>query len=134
MKRKTRKFVERHHLRDKTGSPETYSELVRFGPDGNNAEIKTHEDIRANPDGLIEGEQLWGDNEVTNPQRIMGEAIAHLQGRQCEVYLLTMRDGKSLAEAAEILGISKAAAQSFRDRAVKFITAYCHNAIARGKV
>lgn len=67
-------------------------------------------------------------------QFVMGEAIEHLQGRQCEVYLLVMREDKSLAEAGEILGITKATAQVYLGRAIKFIEAYCRQAIKGGRV
>jgi DNA-directed RNA polymerase specialized sigma24 family protein len=84
----------------------------------------------ANPDVLSETEIA----APSTPQLIMGEAVRHLQGRQREVYLLTMREGKSLAEVAEILDIAKGSAQVFRDRAIKFLTKYCEEAIKRGRV
>jgi len=88
------------------------------------------EDVRANPDSLPES----FSSAPSSPQLIMGEAIEHLQGRQREVYTLVMREGKSLAEAGHILGITKATAQDYRDRAIKFITAYCKQAINGGRV
>lgn len=120
--KRIKKFVERHLLREKSGNEHSYETSLRG----------THEDIRANPDSLIEGQYLWGDNPATRPQQLMAEAIDHLQGRQKEVYLLTMRSDRSLAEAGEILGITKAAVQNYKERAIKFITAYCKTAIAKG--
>lgn len=70
----------------------------------------------------------------STPQLIMGEGVEHLQGRQKEVYLLTMREGKSLSEAAEILGIEKASAQVYKNRAIKFLVKYCQSAMDRGRV
>lgn len=92
------------------------------------------EDVRANPDSLQEDEAMYANGQPSTPHFLMGEAINHLQGRQKEVYLLTMREGKSLAEAAQVLGIAKGTAQKFRERAVKFLTAYCKQAIAGGRV
>jgi DNA-directed RNA polymerase specialized sigma24 family protein len=88
------------------------------------------EPAQANPDVLPETEIA----APSTPQLLMGEAVQHLQGRQKEVYLLTMREGKSLSEVAEILDISKGTAQVYRDRAVKFIEIYCREAIKRGRV
>lgn len=85
---------------------------------------------QANPDVLPETE-IAGPS---TPQLIMGEAIDHLQGRQREVYMLTMRDNKSLAEAAEILGIEKGSAQKYKERAIKFIESWCRNAMAKGRI
>lgn len=84
----------------------------------------------ANPDSLPATESV----APSNPQLLMGEAIAHLQGRQRECYILTMREGKSFSEAAEILGIGKGRVQQYRERAIKFITQYCNNAIKAGRV
>ena len=84
----------------------------------------------ANPDSLPEVENV----SPSSPQLLMGEAIQHLQGRQRECYLLTMREGKSISEAAEVLGLSKRSAQQYRERAIKFISAYCAEAIAGGRV
>lgn len=88
------------------------------------------EDVRANPDVLAETEIA----APSTPQLLMGEAITHLQGRQKEVYLLTMREGRSLAEAAEVLKIEKGTAQKYKERAIKFISQYCEDAIKRGRV
>jgi len=88
-----------------------------------------NERVEANPDVLPETENAT----PSIPQLLMGEAIAHMQGRQKEVYLLTMREGKSLAETADILGIEKASAQVYKDRAVKFLMKYCQEAIRNGR-
>lgn len=95
---------------------------------------KAHETLgefaQANPDVLPDTQIV----APSTPQLIMGEAISHLAGRQKEVYLLTMREGKSLAEVAEILGIEKGTAQKYRERAIKFIEGWCRAAIERGRV
>lgn len=85
---------------------------------------------QANPDVLPEV-VLSGPS---TPQLIMGEAVAHLQGRQKEVYLLSMREDKSLAEIGEVLGMTKSSAQVYQRRAIKFIEQYCKAAIAKGRV
>lgn len=85
---------------------------------------------QANPDVLPE----MDSTAPSTPQLLMGESIEHLQGRQKEVYLLTMREGKSLAEVAEILEISKGTAQKYKERAIKFIESYCKQAIEKGRV
>jgi DNA-directed RNA polymerase specialized sigma24 family protein len=89
-----------------------------------------YELAQANPDVLPETEI----SAPSTPQLLMGEAVTHLQGRQKEVYLLTMREGKSLAEAAEILGIEKGSVQRYKERAVKFLTQYCQAAINKGRI
>jgi RNA polymerase sigma factor (sigma-70 family) len=90
----------------------------------------TYEDPRANPDVLPETHV----DAPSTPQLLMGEAIAHLQGRQRECYILTMREGKSFSEAAEILGIGKGRVQQYRERAIKFITKWCEQQMAKGRV
>jgi DNA-directed RNA polymerase specialized sigma24 family protein len=84
----------------------------------------------ANPDVLPE----TNDAAPSTPQLLMGEAVEHLQGRQRECYILTMREGKSFSEAAEILGIGKGRVQQYRERAIKFITHWCEQQIAKGRV
>jgi DNA-directed RNA polymerase specialized sigma24 family protein len=88
------------------------------------------EHAQANPDVLPEMEIA----APSTPQLLMGEAVEHLQGRQKECYLLTMREGKSFSEAAEILGIGKGRVQQYRERAIKFLTQYCKAAMAKGRV
>lgn len=95
---------------------------------GKSAEVQEHP--QANPDVLPETEIAT----PSTPQLLMGEAIEHLQGRQKEVYMLVMRESKSLSEVAEILGISKGAADTYKRRAIKFISQYCKNAMAKGRV
>jgi DNA-directed RNA polymerase specialized sigma24 family protein len=85
---------------------------------------------QANPDVLPEMEIA----APSTPQLLMGEAVEHLQGRQKEVYFLTMREGKSLAETADILSLSKGTAQKYKERAIKFVEGYCRQAIQRGRV
>lgn len=85
---------------------------------------------QANPDVLPETTIAV----PSTPQLLMGEAVDHLQGRQKECYLLTMREGKSFSEAAEILGIGKGRVQQYRERAIKFITQYCQAAMKKGRV
>jgi RNA polymerase sigma factor (sigma-70 family) len=70
----------------------------------------------------------------STPQLLFGEAVEHLQGRQREVYILTMREGRSLSEVAEILKIEKGTAQRYKERAIKFIESYCQQAIKNGRV
>lgn len=84
----------------------------------------------ANPDVLPETETA----APSTPQFLMGEAVEHLQGRQRECYILTMREGKSFSEAAKILGIGKGRVQQYRERAIKFIMRWCEQQIAKGRV
>ena len=95
---------------------------------GDGTDMREHP--QANPDVLPEMEIA----APSTPQLLMGEAVEHLQGRQREVYLLTMREDKSLAETAEILGIEKGTAQRYKERAIKFIESYCRQAIKKGRV
>lgn len=102
-----------------------WNSVNKAGADG---DMREHP--QANPDVLP-------DTKIaapSTPQLLMGEAVEHLQGRQREVYLLTMREDKSLAEAAEILGIEKGTAQRYKERAIKFIESYCKEAIAKGRI
>lgn len=85
-------------------------------------------------EGLPEQEVIQLPSGPSEVQLIMGEAIALLKGRQKEVYLLTMRQGKSIADAAKILNIAKGAAQTYKLRAIKHISDYCQAAILRGEV
>lgn len=104
-----------------------WDDVQRRGGD-NDGNMREHP--QANPDVLAETEIA----APSTPQLLMGEAVQHLQGRQREVYLLTMREDKSLSEAAEVLGLSKGTAQVYKDRAIKFISDYCKAAIKRGRV
>lgn len=121
--RKKRKLVEVQELDEINGGPDSYSRYVALAPD------KALEDVLANPDCLPEQA-----SSPSTPQLLMGEAIQHLQGRQREVYLLVMREDKSFAEVGEVLGIGKSTAQEYLDRAIKFITGYCHEAEERGRI
>ncbi len=85
-------------------------------------------------DILTENDRLGGNAEVTEEQFIMGEAVEHLQGRQRDVYFLTVRQGVSLAKVAKLLDISKSAVQIYKVRAVSFVTAYCKQAIKNGRL
>jgi len=104
----------------------SYWDSVNSG--GRSADTREHP--QANPDVLPE----TGTAAPSTPQLIMGEAVDHLQGRQREIYMLIMRDNKSLAEAAEVLGIEKGSAQKYKERAIKFIGNWCKQAMAKGRV
>ena len=89
-----------------------------------------NEHPQANPDVLSE----TGTAAPSTPQLLMGEAIEHLQGRQKEVYFLLLRESKTYAEVAEVLGITRGAVQVYERRAIKFIKQYCRNAMVKGRV
>ena len=72
--------------------------------------------------------------EYPTSRKIMGEAIERLRGEQRKVYFLTIREGRSLMETAEVLGISKRTAQRYCARAVRFIARYCQNAMIKGRI
>lgn len=135
-----RKFIEFHKLSEEKGDSNSYSKWndkrsinKQKGRLADKFDFIT-EDVRANPDSLRDDETMYANEQPSTPQLLMGEAVMHLQGRQREVYLLTMREGKSLAEAAEVLGIEKGTAQKYRERAIKFISQFCKAAIERGRV
>jgi len=137
---KNKKRVETQKLAEVAGSAGAYDKwrenhptLRAKGKLGDRFDIVT-EDLRANPDSLREDEALYANDHPSTPQYLMGEAVQHLQGRQRECYILTMREGKSFSEAAEILGIGKGRVQQYRTRAIKFISAYCEAAIKGGRV
>lgn len=71
---------------------------------------------------------------LTPAQKLMGEAVDKLQGQQKQVYILTVRLGRSLADAAKELHLSKWTVRTYHDRALRFITQYCRSAIRRGEV
>lgn len=119
MKKRKRTIVDMQSLSEIRGSEYSYS----------NSLDEHGESVLANPDQLPEQKA-----SPTSPQLLMGEAIEHLQGRQKEVYLLTMREGLSLAEVGDALSITKSTAQVHLDRAIKFITAYCEEGIKGGRV
>ena len=134
-----RNHIKFHKIREVKGDSGSYGRwndknpINRKGRLGDKFDFIT-EDIRANPDSLRDDEDIYSSDQPSTPQFLMGEAVEHLQGRQREVYILTMRESKSLAEAAEILGLAKGTAQKFKERAIKFIEMYCRQAIAKGRV
>jgi|SRR6185437_3864167 len=99
-------------------------------------------------EGLVDREAPWAlvpdpdllaetPSEEFNPRTarlIMDEAVEHLQGQQAKVYNLAMRCSLSLAQVGEQLGISKDTARTYRDRAIRFVTGYCWEAIQQGRV
>lgn len=121
MAKKRRGLVDTQKLKERGGDAHSYERYT--------ASVENTEDVLANPDCLADR-----DDRPTTPQQVMGEAIQHLQGRQREVYILVMREDKSMAETAEILDISKSTVQTYLDRAIGFITAYCKVAIDGGRV
>ncbi len=125
---KKRKSIEHQKLKEIRGSAHSYDNWNQLHAKVKDGDLTEH--TQANPDELVDSTV----SAPSTPQLIMGEAIDHLQGRQREVYLLTMREDKSLAEVAEILGIEKGSAQVYKSRAIKFIEKYCAEAIARGRV
>jgi DNA-directed RNA polymerase specialized sigma24 family protein len=119
---KTQKLKEIESHIQFSGEQSPYWDWVR---DNHTDSENKHEHYQANPDGLAEDRAFFANSELTEAQEIMGRAISQLEGRPKEAYLLTMREGKSFAEAAAILKVSKAAIQIYRQRAIKFIAAYC---------
>ena len=122
MKKARQRFVRSQETELVSGSVHSYENYVAKSRD-------QEESVLANPDILPEK-----DTSPSSPQQLMGEAIEHLQGRQKEVYLLVMREDKSIAEAGEVLDISKGTAQTYLDRAINFITKYCQEGISTGRV
>jgi DNA-directed RNA polymerase specialized sigma24 family protein len=107
-------------LNEKAGNTDSYTRWLAA------QEKEDHwEPAQANPDMLQLSEALYADGTLTDEQELMGIAIEHLQGRQKQVYLLTMREGLSLADTAKSLNITKSTAQVYRTRAIAFIKAYC---------
>lgn len=133
MKKKRRGLVEKQKVSEIRGSTQSYESYVAntgYRNGGSDAVQDGYtEDAQANPDVLPEQ-----DSGPTTPQLVMGEAIEHLQGRQKEVYLLVMREDKSMAEAAEVLNVGKSTVQVYLERAIRFITAYCQKAEEVGRV
>lgn len=135
-----RHAVRKHRTREVKGPTDPYGKwcdshpmLRRRGRLGDKFDM-VKEDVRANPDSLREEEGEYASTQPSSPHFLLGEAVEHLQGRQREVYILTMREGKSLAEAAEVLGIEKSSAQKYRERAIKFLTQYCRAAMDKGRI
>lgn len=121
MKKKRRGAVDIQKISEMRGSVHDYERFVSSHGD--------EESTLSNPDLLPEQKHT-----PSTPQLIMGEAIAHLQGRQKEVYLSIMRDDKSMSETGEVLGISKSSVQVYLDRAIAFITGYCEQAMKKGRI
>lgn len=125
-----RNWIRKQKLKDVPGTEEAYQRYVEKGTNkplgklGNRFDF-SKESPQANPDLLTESQGMYADSQMSDAQRIMGDAIEHLQGRQRDVYMLTMRQGMSLREAAALLGIAKGTAQVYKDRAIKFITDFC---------
>jgi DNA-directed RNA polymerase specialized sigma24 family protein len=140
-----RHFVKKQKLKEIAGSSGAYEQWVE-GHKGSRSKGykykgglderfgRVSEDVLANPDSLREDEGMYADSAPSTPRYLMGEAIEYLQGRQKEVYFLTMREGRSLTEVAEILAIEKGTAQKYKERAIKFIETYCKQMIAKGRV
>lgn len=121
MNRKRRGLVETQSTQDINGDVNSYDRFVaRHGEE---------ESELANPDLLPEQ-----PHSPSTPQLLMGEAIEHLQGRQRETYIAIMRDDKSIAEAADLLGVSKSTAQTHLERAIEFITEYCRLGMEKGRI
>lgn len=132
-----RHFIPTQKLIDTKGTPGAYERWVdghrgtrpkNYGRQKDKGAMQSPlimEDVRANPDSLIADEAMYVNSQPTDEQFIMGSAIEHLQGLQKRVYLLTFREGLSLAKAAKRLGISKSDAQGYRNRAIKFLQQYC---------
>lgn len=72
--------------------------------------------------------------EYATPRRIMGEAIEKLKGCYKEVYLLVVRDEKSLEETALVLEMDECCAQKALDEAIESVRKYCKQAIAKGRL
>lgn len=72
--------------------------------------------------------------EYPTPRKIMGEAVQRLKGPCREVYLMTVRDGKSIEDTAEVLSMSENLAKAYQDQAIKFVEGYCKQAITKGRL
>jgi len=130
-KPKRRPFIDTQKLKEINGTSGAYEKWVEKqgtsvpkGRLGDRFDFVT-EDVRANPDSLTEDDEMYTNNQLTPAQETLGEAIEHLQGRQKQVYLLTMRQGLSIRDAAKRLKISKGTAQVYRTRAIAFLVTYC---------
>lgn len=72
--------------------------------------------------------------EYATPHRIMGEAVAKLKGYHKEVYLLIVRDGKTPQDIAAIGELDEKQVVKLLDEAIKFVSTYCKQAIAKGRL
>ncbi len=126
------RWLKQQKLRDVNGDEESYQKFCdnrsakSIGKLGNRFDFSS-ESPQANPDLITEGQALYADSQPNKAREIMGDAVEHLQGRQRDVYMMIMRQGLSFQETAKLLKISKSAVQIYKNRAVKFITAFCKN-------
>jgi len=123
--RLNRSFVRPQNDRNVKGTADSYGYYVRRSRyDG---ETDRHiENLRANPDQyLADTEGLYSNYQPTRLAFVMGEAVDRLQGTQRDIYIKTMRQGMSIAEAGRTLGLSKGACQYHRDRAIAYVTGQC---------
>lgn len=72
--------------------------------------------------------------EYATPHRIMGEAIERLRGYHKEVYLLVVRDQKTLEDTALVLEMDEIQAQKTLDEAIESVRKYCKQAMVKGRV
>lgn len=72
--------------------------------------------------------------EYATPHRIMGEAIERLRGYHKEVYLLMVRDQKTLEDAALVLEMDEVQTQKTLDEAIESVRKYCKQAMVKGRV
>lgn len=72
--------------------------------------------------------------EYATPHRIMGEAIEKLRGYHKEVYLLVVRDEKTLEDAALVLEMNEVQTQKVLDEAIECVRKYCKQAIVKGRL
>jgi RNA polymerase sigma factor (sigma-70 family) len=121
-----RHFVKTHKTKVIKGNTGSYWDWANANPTGDDEGEQT----RANPDNLAESDSIYANQQPTKAQLLLGEAIEHLQGRQADVYQLTMRQGLSIAQAARQLNISKSTAQEHKEKAIKFLTQYCRTIVA----
>jgi DNA-directed RNA polymerase specialized sigma24 family protein len=132
---KKKSFIIHQKITEKQGNGESYGKWVFDNQRGDEGiEGPENEDRLANPDGCNESGRMYSNSQMTNAQALMGHAVEHLQGRQREVYLLTMRQGLSIAKAAAQLDITKSSAQVYRTRAINFVSKYCKDAIKNGSL
>lgn len=134
-----RRYIQTQNDKEKSGNARAYEDFMDKNPMnlqkgklGDRFDYIT-EDVRANPDSLREDEAMYASSQPSEAQYLMGEAVGHLQGIQKQVYTLTMREGLSIAEAGKKIGISKSAAQGYRDRAIKFIAEHVKGVLRNAK-
>lgn len=64
----------------------------------------------------------------------MGEAIEKLRGHHKEVYLLVVRDEKTLEDAALVLEMNEVQTQRVLDEAIESVRKYCKQAMLKGRL